>query len=74
MVEYGGGIGEGPAGQVGGGGGGAGMPDLGYDDPFANIGNAFDAAVGWLGSLTPIELVALAAVVLVGLVILRRAF
>jgi hypothetical protein len=75
MVEYGGGISKGPAGQVGGGGGSGGAaPDFGGGDPFANISNAFDGAVGWLGSLAPIELAAVIAVVFTGLVVLRRAF
>jgi len=72
MVEYGGGISKGPAGQVGGVGG---TPQIGGGgDLFAPIGNAFDNGVAWIGSLSTIELVALAAVVFVGLLILRRVF
>lgn len=72
VIEYGGGIGKGPAGQVGGGGGS--VPDFGGGDPFANVRHAVDGAVTWVGSLSTIELVALIAVVFVGLLILRRAF
>ena len=73
MVEYGGGISKGPAGQVGGGGGGS-VPDFGGGDPFANLSNAFDGAVGWLQALAPIELAIVIGVAFLGLVILRRAF
>lgn len=72
MIEYGGGIGKGPAGQVGGSGGTA--PDFGGGDPFANIGNAVDGAVGWVSSLAPVELALLIGAVFIGFVILRRAF
>jgi len=72
MVEYGGGISKGPAGQVGGGGGTA--PDFGGGDPFANIRHTVDGAVSWVGSLSTIELAVLIAVIFVGLLILRRAF
>ena len=75
MVEYGGGINQGPAGQVGGGGGGGGSPNLGSDaDPFSNIGNIVNDAAAFIGS-QPLEvLVAGFFVVLLGLVILKRAF
>jgi hypothetical protein len=73
MVEYGGGISEGPAGQVGGGGGVGTVPDFG-GDPFANIRHTVDGAVAWVGSLSMIELAALVAVIFAGLLILRRAF
>lgn len=72
MIEYGGGVGKGPAGQVGGGSGSA--PDFGGGDPFASIGNAVDGAVGWVSSLAPVELALLIGAVFIGLVILRRAF
>ena len=69
MVEYGGGINQGPAGQVGGGG----SPSLG-GDPFSNIGNIVNDAAAFIGS-QPLEvLVAGFFVVLLGLVILKRAF
>lgn len=74
MIEYGGGIREGPAGQVSGGGGGGSVPDFGGGDPFANIRHTVDGAVAWVGSLSTVELVALIAVILIGLLILRRAF
>ncbi len=74
MIEYGGGINNGPAGQVGGGGGG-GAPDLGTPvDFFGNAGNLFNGAVGFISS-QPLEvLVAAFFVILIGLVVLRRAF
>ena len=74
MIEYGGGINNGPAGQVGGGGGG-GAPDLGTPvDFFGNAGNLINDAVGFVGS-QPLEvLVAAFFVILIGLVVLRRAF
>ena len=40
----------------------------------AALGSVFNDGVAWLGSLSPVELVALAAVVFVGLLVLRRAF
>jgi hypothetical protein len=74
MVEYGGGISEGPAGQVGGGSGAGSVPDFGGGDPFANIRHTVDGAVAWVGHLSTIELVALIGVVVIGLFLLRRAF
>lgn len=71
MIEYGGGINKGPAGQVGGGGGTA--PDFGGGDPFANISHTVDGAVGWFTSLPPIEMALVVGAVFIGLVILRRA-
>ena len=73
MIEYGGGINNGPAGQVGGGGGGA--PDLGQPvDFFGNAGHVFNDAVNFVSS-QPLEvLVAGFFVILLGLVVLRRAF
>ena len=75
MIEYGGGINNGPAGQVSGGGGGGGAPDLGQPvDFFGNAGHTFNDAVSFIAS-QPLEvLVAGFFVILVGLVILRRAF
>jgi|tagenome__1003787_1003787.scaffolds.fasta_scaffold19919874_2 hypothetical protein len=70
MVEYGNGISHGPAGQTG----GSSHPLVTGGDPFANIGHAVDQGVAFVGSLSPIELVALIAVVFIGLMILRRAF
>lgn len=72
MVEYGGGINEGPAGQVGGGGS---APNVGGGgDPFSNIGNFIDGAASFIAA-QPLEvLVAAFFVALIGLVILKRAF
>ena len=73
MVEYGGGINNGPAGQVGGGnapsfGGG------GDGDVFTRVGNFVNDGINFL-SAQPIEvLVAGFFVVLIGLVVLKRAF
>ena len=74
MVEYGGGINEGQAGQVGGGGGGS-RPDLSTDvDFFTTVGNVVNDTASFL-SAQPLEvLVAGFFVVLLGLVILKRAF
>jgi len=71
VIEYGGGINNGPAGQVGGGG----APDLGQPvDFFGNAGHAFNDVVGFVAS-QPLEvLVAGFFVILIGLVVLRRAF
>ena len=73
MIEYGGGINNGPAGQVSGGGGGA--PDLGTPvDFFGNAGHVLNDAVSFIAS-QPLEvLVAGFFVILIGLVVLRRAF
>ena len=75
MVEYGGGINNGPAGQVSGGGGGGGAPDLGTPvDLFGSAGNLVNDAMSWV-SVQPIEvLVAGFLIVLVGLAVLKRAF
>ncbi len=74
MIEYGGGISEGPAGQVGGGSGAGNVPDFGGGDPFANIRHTVDGAVAWVGSLSTVELALLIGAIFVGLLILRRAF
>jgi hypothetical protein len=73
MVEYGGGISHGPAGQVSGGGGGSGVVGGGSTDLFAPVGQFVGNAIHALSALSPVELVVLAAVVFVGLLILRRA-
>lgn len=67
MVEYGNGISEGPAGQVGGN-----HPLVSGGDPFANIGSFVNDGVAWLGSLSPVELIVLVVAVIVGLVLVRR--
>lgn len=69
MVEYGGGISEGPAGQVGGG-----SNVLGQGDPFAALGQIANDAVATLSSLSPVELALVFVGVFLALVILRRAF
>ena len=79
MGEYGVGIGDGPAGQVGGGGGAG---PVGGSNPFAGgstdvgaaIGNAVNGGVHWLTSLTPVEMLLLVVVLFVGFMILKRVF
>ena len=67
MVEYGNGIGQGPAGQAGPGGGGG---DLG-----AQLMSAASGAVDTVARLPTEQLVLLIiAVVLIGLFVLKRAF
>jgi hypothetical protein len=69
MVEYGNGIGQGPAGQSGGGGGGGGG-DLG-----AELMNVATGAVDSVARLPTEQLVLLIiAAVLIGLFVLKRAF
>jgi hypothetical protein len=70
MVEYGGGISEGPAGQVAGGSHLAGQSG----DLFGNLSHLANDAVAAVGSLSPVELAVGIVVVFLGLVILRRAF
>jgi hypothetical protein len=72
MVEYGGGISQGPAGQVS--GGTSPFGNSGGVDAGASIGNLVNDAVNTISTLGPIELVALVALVFLGLIILRRAF
>jgi hypothetical protein len=69
MVEYGGGIGNGPAGQVGGGGG-----VVQGGDPFASIGHFVNDAGTALSTMTPVELLGLIVIGFIGLIILRRVF
>ena len=72
MVEYGGGIHNGPAGQVG---GGAGAPDFGgHVDFFSSMGNVIHDATNTIASLPPELLAAVIVTFFVGLVILKRAF
>ena len=74
MVEYGGGISNGPAGQVAGSGGGS-APDFGTStDLFSSVGNLVNDATSWLGSLPFEVLVAGIVVFFVGLLVLKRAF
>ena len=72
MVEYGNGISHGGAGQVAGGGGGGvggGPVDVG-----ASIGHWVSSTVATVSAMPPLELLAIAAVVILGLMFLRRAF
>ena len=74
MVEYGGGISNGPAGQVG-GSGGAGTPDLGgHVDFLGSVGHAVNDVTHAILAQPP-EVLAIGIVLFfVGLVVLRRAF
>lgn len=73
MVEYGGGINNGPAGQIGGGGGGA--PDLGQPvDLFSSVGNAINDATNMVAAWPTEMLVAAIVIFFVGLIVLKRAF
>ena len=73
MVEYGGGIQNGPAGQVG--GGGAGAPELAQPvDLFSSVGNAVNDAASMVLALTPEMLALVIVAFFVGLVVLKRAF
>ena len=72
MVEYGGGINEGPAGQVG--GGEAPQFGAGGGDFFNNVGNVVNDTVNFI-SAQPTEIIVLAIVVVIlGLAVLKRAF
>ena len=73
MVEYGGGINNGPAGQVAGGANG--NPDLGGQvDLFSSVGHLIDDATNWFSTAPTEQVVLLLAVVFLGLVVLKRAF
>lgn len=69
MVEYGGGISEGPAGQVAGGSHLSQGSDL-----FASLSHIANDAVATVSRLSPIELAIGIVVVFLALVFLRRAF
>ncbi len=69
MVEYGNGISQGPAGQVGGGGGGGGSMDAG-----AAFGQFVSSSVHTITTLPPAQLGLLIVIVVIGLVIFKRAF
>ena len=78
MVEYGGGINNGPAGQVGGGGntvvGGGGADAANQPDVFTSITNAFGDIVDQVAAL-PTEMLVLGIVLFfLGLIVLKRAF
>ena len=73
MVEYGGGIQNGPAGQVG--GGGAGAPDFGSSpDLFTSVGNVVNDAANMISSAPPEMLMLGIVIFFVGLIVLKRAF
>ena len=74
MVEYGGAINNGPAGQVAGGAGGN-APDFGSSpDVFASVGHVVNDATSWLASL-PFEMqVAGIIVFFAALLVVKRAF
>jgi hypothetical protein len=71
MVEYGGGISHGPAGQVSGSTHpfGSGNVDLG-----ASIGNFVDGAAHTISTMPPGMLAVAVVIVVLGLILLRRAF
>jgi len=76
MVEYGGGIQHGPAGQVSGGGGagthplgGAGSIDLG-----ASVSGFVNDSVNWVSHLSTVELALLVVAFFIFLIVLRRVF
>lgn len=71
MVEYGNGIAHGGAGQVPGGPGVVGGTPV---DIGTSIGNWVSGTVATVSAMPPLELLAIAVVVIVGLVLLRRAF
>ena len=74
MVEYGGGIQHGPAGQVSGGGGG-GAPDFGTQtDLFSSVGNVVNDAANMISSAPPEMLVLGIVIFFVSLIVLKRAF
>ena len=69
MVEYGGGINNGPAGQVGGGGGTATSGDF-----FAAVGGVVNDTANFISAQPPEVLILAVLIAIVGLVILKRAF
>ncbi len=70
MVEYGGGINNGPAGQVGGGAG----QEQGNGDIFSRVGTAIDDTANMIAAWPPEMLVAAIVIFFVGLIVLKRAF
>jgi hypothetical protein len=74
MVEYGGGIGNGPAGQVSGSGGSHPLGHAGSIDFGASVGGFVTDSVNWVSSLPPGGLLLLVVGVFAGLIILRRVF
>lgn len=77
MVEYGGGIGNGPAGQVGGGGGasaGGGTHAVQTPDFFGSVTHAVSDVVNQIAALPTEVLVVGIIAFFLGLIILKRAF
>ena len=76
MVEYGGGINNGPAGQAGGGNTvvGGGSPAGSQPDVFASISNTFGDIVDQVAALPTEMLVVGIVAFFLGLIVLRRAF
>ena len=73
MVEYGGGISHGPAGQVGGGGAGTPPVDT-HVDFFSSVSHTFNDVTHTILAQPP-EVLAIGIVVFfLGLIVLRRAF
>jgi len=73
MVEYGGGISHGPAGQVG-GNGGAGSGAGAHVDFFGSIGNSIHDVTNTVLAQPP-EILAIGIVLFfLGLIVLKRAF
>jgi hypothetical protein len=74
MVEYGGAIGGGPAGQVAGSSGGN-PPDLGQPVDFlGNVGHTFSDAANFVLAQPPEVLVVGIVLFFLGLIVLKRAF
>jgi len=72
MVEYGNGVTHGGGGQLSGGGGsavGGGPVDVG-----ASVSHWVSSTVDTVSAMPPLELLAIAVAIIIGLVILRRAF
>ena len=74
MTEYGNGISHGPAGQVSGGGGGGTNPFSGGADIGASVGNFVNDTVHTISTMSPLQLLLLVAVIVIGFIILKRAF
>ena len=73
MVEYGGGISHGPAGQVGGGGGGA--PDVGaHVDFFSSVGHTLHDVSNTILAQPPEVLAVGIVLFFLSLIVLRRVF
>ena len=73
MVEYGGGISHGPAGQVGGGGAGTPSVDT-HVDFFSSVSHTFNDVTHTILAQPP-EVLAIGIVIFfLGLIVLRRAF